>query len=199
MSKKPKRLTEPPTKGSFYDVIGIEESDRGCVLAAHGYCDGRLEELLRAKFQVRSGETNKLIDSLFNSGHQPLLQSFQMKLVMARVLQLIDEHSFRAFTKFNDLRNHFAHYPGIVTLSAERVRVIHDLMPPERQKHPARDAKMAIWTRITKRQSPARKMFARVFIALSSILNDAIHLTDMTRLKSEWIAEGRNPDDINWE
>ncbi len=173
MSKKRKKLTEPPTSKTILDVVGVGESDRGCVLAAHGHLDGTLEEILRAKFRHRSGETNDLVDWLL-VGRQPPLQSFYVKLVMVRVLYLIDGETFNAFVKLNDLRNHFAHYPGAVTLSIDRVQAIYDSMRADIKKYSEFYQKMGFWRPSMNRRSPARKLFARVFLALSQVLSDVL-------------------------
>jgi hypothetical protein len=170
LSKKRRKLSEPPTPGTILDVVGVGESDRGCVLAAHGHLDGLLEELVRAKLRVKSGETDGLLDWLLTEGQQPPLQSFYVKLVMVRVLSLIDEHTFSALVKLNALRNHFAHYPGKVTLTVERAQAIYDLMREDTKKYSEFYQKMGFWNPMMNRRTPARKLFARVFLSLADIL-----------------------------
>jgi hypothetical protein len=107
----------------------IYESDRGCVLAAQSFMDYQLEGILCMYFHHKSGDTDSLIKGLFE-GSNPLLQSFSLKTRFARILRLIDPESFNALGKLNELRIHFAHHPGPVTLNATRVKRIHDLLNP---------------------------------------------------------------------
>ena len=82
---------------------------------------------------------------------------------MVRVLYLIDGETFNAFVKLNDLRNHFAHYPGAVTLSIDRVQAIYDSMRADIKKYSEFYQKMGFWRPSMNRRSPARKLFARYF------------------------------------
>ncbi len=175
MSKRRKKLTEPDIGGwRFWETIGLDESDRGCVLAVHGYCDGLLGDVLWAKLHAESGETDSLIAWLLKDGPQPPLQSFYVKLVVARVLLAIDSHTFQAMVKLNELRNHFAHHPGSVTLNMERAHSIFDLLSPEQKKNSERFPKaVRVWARMTKRRTPARNLFMCAAYLLSGELCNA--------------------------
>lgn len=130
-SKKPKKLEE--ARQNFANVL-LEETDRGCVLVLHGFIDGELEKIIRGRLQGHENNpefnTKKQLDWLLTDGQRPPMQSFYVKLVFVRVLQLIDAQSFVALTKLNELRVHFAHYPGFVTLTDSRVNVIEQAMNP---------------------------------------------------------------------
>ncbi len=122
MSKKRKKLTE--AEQDIYSAL-LLESDRGCVLAAHGFLDTELERLLREHFWHKSGGTDKELDWLLSGSNAPI-KSFYVRTMMARAIGLIDGKSFDSLVNLNDLRNHFAHYPGRVALTEARVRTIYD-------------------------------------------------------------------------
>lgn len=130
MSKPKAKLTEGE-QNVFLELL--LESDRGCVLSAHGFLDGRLEGLLREEFRPSKVEidTEHWLNCLFSSGSMPPLQSFYVKAVMARALGMIDRGTFDSLFQLNRLRNHFGHNPGRVTLTEERVAVICDPLRPE--------------------------------------------------------------------
>jgi hypothetical protein len=126
MSKAKPKLTEAESHSLYLELV--LESDRGCVLAAHGHLDGILEKVLREEFRPRDAErdTGHWLDWLFKSGGQPPLQSFYVKLVTARALGMVDRGPFESLDELNRLRRHFAHYPGRVTLTESRVAAIYD-------------------------------------------------------------------------
>lgn len=112
----------------------LEETDRGCVLAAHGYLDSQLEDLLRERFLKDGGderEQQEQISFLLKRGSLAPLSSFYVKASMAFVLGAIDKELFVALTKLNELRRHFAHYHGRVTLTVERSKSIYDALSKE--------------------------------------------------------------------
>lgn len=122
MAKKRDKFPEPPQE--MCRVL-LDETDRGCVLAAHGYLDKALEDILRAYFL--NAETANLLDWFF-TGQQPPWQSFYMKLSIVRLLCLLDAQSHSAMEKLNDLRVHFAHYAGRVSLTDARASSIYDAL-----------------------------------------------------------------------
>jgi hypothetical protein len=130
VAKRQQKLQEPDQK--IQDAL-IFESARGCVLVAHGKLDYMLEDLLRAKFGQPAKDIDELIKWLFE-GRGALLQSFYVKSVVARVLRLIDDRAFSALNKLNDLRNHFAHYPGEVSLTHDRVDGIYKQLDDKSKK-----------------------------------------------------------------
>lgn len=116
---KPK-FSEPST---FIGNALATESDRGCVLAGVGYLEQSLLILLKSKFTCDSQASKQTVDWLLSGPTAPI-GTFYVRLSLAHALGLISPEDFEALKKLNALRNHFAHHPGNVSLSGDRVEGI---------------------------------------------------------------------------
>jgi DNA-binding MltR family transcriptional regulator len=171
MADSTKQPKFPEPKEEIRTVL-LEETDRGCVLAAHGFLDDGLERLLRGRFLNQSKQAQDLVKKLFGDGPQPPLQSFKLKLVMARVLMLFDERSFDAMSKLNTLRVHFAHHPGRVTLNDDRVTAIYNELHPK-CKADMREREASGKQTTAPGLSPARIRFINVILQLNAVIEFA--------------------------
>jgi DNA-binding MltR family transcriptional regulator len=194
VSKKSRRLTEEPIGDAILHVVGTQETDRGCVLVATGFLEERLEEILRKKLQVDDGSTNELIDRLFDERTQGPFCSFVQRAKLARILLLIDEHTLNTLKALAELRNHFAHHPGPVTLTNERVGKIYDALNPNCKRHSESRVTKRTMSGVCRRSaSPARKRFAAILNELTMVLvlaESYITILD-ARMKAAGIAAGR--------
>lgn len=170
MPRKPKFTEEDEALVSSL----LEESDRGCVLVAHGRLDVLLGKLLRDYFEKHSEKAEKEINWLFE-GHQPLLGSFRSRLVVARALGLVDADFFNSATQLTALRNHFGHHPGRVKLTSDRVATVADCIGDRNMSQFA--ALMREVGRINKWKevhSPERRRFVGVALTLAIALEREI-------------------------
>lgn len=131
MASKSEAFTEP---NQHYDVVLDQETDRGCVLASSGFLDSHLQNILRTEFSWNK-TPKTMIDWLLVKKPMPPLQSFYIKAVLIRAMGLISQDTFNALEKLNRLRNHFAHHPGTVALSKERVDAIFSSLSQRSQAY----------------------------------------------------------------
>ena len=159
MAKKKKKFPEPNQQIQHALLF---ESARGSVLAGHGQLDVMLETLLHAEFSRRSAGAEDSIQWLFEA----TLQSFHVKNVMAYILNLIDHKTFTALQKLKDLRNHFAHHPGEVRLTYERVNAVFEQLDDVSKL----EIDEADNRNISSPESAPQMRFAQVALALMRIL-----------------------------
>lgn len=98
------KRTEPEIiEASEFLAIFNTESERGAVLTAAAFLDGRLEEILRC-FIADIPEAK----SLFKGINAPL-GTFAARTLMVYALALIDKNEFEDLTNIREIRNRFAH------------------------------------------------------------------------------------------
>ncbi len=134
-----------------------EESDRGCVLTAHIYLDGKLKDILRSHLMRISGR-KKLIESLTDDGPSAALGYLSSRALAAVSMGLIDEGTYRALVRLNKIRNDFGHTPQRKLLR-EHVESLVATLPAD-AKRTAREA-------ISQLES---KNFREQFTAVASVI-----------------------------
>jgi DNA-binding MltR family transcriptional regulator len=148
------------------------ESDRGCVLATHAYCGQELAQAIRDYLINLCDAPKTLVEDLLEEGEFKPLGGFSSRAKMARALGLITQPTLEALVALNRLRNHFAHHPGLVRLTADRVLAIRDKLSPIEQlvaKGRALDHYIVMsWWQKKQRPSSARRMFMAVACLLST-------------------------------
>lgn len=116
------KVAKFPEPACSQTVALCEESDRGCVLVAHGFAEEALGHLIWASLRQRSVLSENILVGLFRS--TGMLYTFSNRAKLAAALGLIDANVYSALVELNDLRVHFAHHRGRVTLTEARVRNI---------------------------------------------------------------------------
>jgi hypothetical protein len=120
-AKKRKAKFSEPVQPRPHDLS--EESERGCVLCAHAWIEKLLGDRLREYLLKSSGNDTDGVASLLESDRS-LLGAFANRARMARALGIIGDGTHRALIELNQLRVHFAHHAGNVSLTTSRVNVI---------------------------------------------------------------------------
>lgn len=162
----------------FIDDTGrVEESDRGCVLVAAGYADVALEHCLKLALLNRSELAADEIEALISAKFAPIgdlwsrtLLAFSLGLITVNVKEALDE--------LRTLRNFFAHHPGPVDLSDERVYKIVDKMDDFGRKFVDGD----ISPDLLEKYSPSRFRFILVSHGIYAHLNALHYQLQMERL-----------------
>ena len=103
----------------------MEESDRGFVLIIHAELDHALSDLFEAAFRSH-GTTSKDLKWLLTGENRPLLQSFYVKVKVARALGFINTPTANALTEFNFVRIDAAHGSAKFRLTTKRIEGIRN-------------------------------------------------------------------------
>ncbi len=158
----------------------IKESDRGCVVAAGGFLDEMLEELLRTHL-VRMSREETLVDKLLDAKAKGALGSFGVRIKMAVAMGLVAGKHKSSLEKIGEVRNEFSHNPRLNTLERKHISKIHDSLD-DLVKECVTKGMDGVKEAITPEMSEARVQFVLLSSMLVHILWNAIS-DDKRRLR----------------
>ena len=188
--KTPKRLAQLTPDTLLGNAIG-EEQDRGSVLVGATYLEYRLYELLRGQFRTNPEMDWEIAgDALF--APLALLGDLWKKTTIAFLFGLINREHYDLLEKMRNLRNHFAHHPGIVALDSKAMEPILSVITDKRQKVIARaqdayeSGRETVYKLISRGQTYSRERIAFMEICLmaNNYLNDRITEVDPAEAES---------------
>jgi len=161
-----RKRTKFSEKACSFERALLRESDRGCVLVAHAFVEEELGNVLRKHFVRVSGSPKESFDALLEGS----LGTFAPRVRMARALGLIDNNMLATLLAVNDLRVHFAHYRGLVTLNTnvtEKLRQTLDTQ--ERQNAQALGKYVYRWfARRAKTPMPKHSRARTLFVSIAA-------------------------------
>ena len=171
-SSQKNRKKFPETQSGILDLS--TESDRGCVLASHAWIEKLLGDNIRNRLTQTGGPgaANVIVeligDDAKNNGGP--ISMFAHRARLAFALGLIQHGTYQSLVELNDLRTHFAHHPGKVALTLQRVNAIRGPLAAD-VKHPVRQSTVLIEGNIAGRPHAVQEFLT--FIAwLRLILGD---------------------------
>ena len=182
MSKKKKlalKAHRRVTPGQIQEIL-FQETVRGCILAAQGHLDGMLHDLIVSKLSRPSKDTDEQIALLLETGNPPF-QSFFWKAVLVRALRLIDDKTYKALQKLNEIRRSFAHQP-IAKLTFEQVDALRRLLNPRCERE-VDQALRRTPHHATEPEEYAKQEFVRIAISLMRVINDCQRVAAKRKIK----------------